>query len=76
MTPVAADSKGFPDLLLLRDRVLVAEVKARQKQDHGYAVSREQRDWLQAFAVAGAESVVWTVNDWKQGEVEKVLRAR
>lgn len=69
-TPVAADGKGFPDLVLVRDRVVVAEIKGTDR------LSREQRQWLDAFRLAGIAAHVWTPSDWRSGAVERVLRAR
>ena len=46
-TPVAADGKGFPDLLLVRDRVIAVECKGEKEP-----VRREQEAWLTAFRLA------------------------
>lgn len=70
-TPVAADGKGFPDLLLVRDRILIAEVKGDTDR-----VRPEQRVWLDAFALAGAEVYIWTPQLWLDGTIEATLRAR
>jgi hypothetical protein len=69
-TPVAGDGKGFPDLVLLRERLVVAELKG----DRG-SVRPEQRRWLEAFARAGIEVYVWTPSEWQDGVIECVLRA-
>lgn len=69
-TAVAADGKGFPDLLLVRDRIIVAEIKGSDR------LSPEQREWLSAFRLAGVPAYVWTPKEWASGEVERVLRAR
>lgn len=58
VTPVAADGKGWPDLLLVRDRVIAAELKA----DAG-ALSDDQRLWLAALERAGIEVHVWRPAD-------------
>lgn len=70
-TPVAADGKGWPDLLLVRERVLVAEVKG-----DGDRLSAEQQTWITAFHMAGIEAYVWTPALWLDGTVEAVLRRR
>ncbi len=57
-TPVSADGKGFPDLVLLRERLIVAELKAKYKKP-----SREQRQWLDAFRKAGVETYLWYPRD-------------
>ena len=68
MTPVAADGKGFPDLVLVREpRLIFAEVKA------GTSVSIEQRQWLDHLeGVPGIEVYVWKVKDWPQ--VQDILK--
>lgn len=60
---------GFPDLLLVRDDVLIiAELKA----DRG-RLSPEQKEWLAAFrAVKRIAVVVWKPKDWD--EIERTLR--
>ncbi|MBX7169273.1 MAG: hypothetical protein K1X74_23270 [Pirellulales bacterium] len=67
-TAVQGDGKGFPDLILVRERVVVAELKV------GCNVpSLEQLAWLEAFAGAGVESYTWRPADW--ASIEKVLRS-
>jgi hypothetical protein len=69
-TAVAADGKGFPDLLMVRERVIVAEIKGTDR------LSRQQKEWLSAFRMAGVAAYVWTPTDWEAGDVERVLRGR
>lgn len=57
--PVAADGEGFPDLVLVRERVVVAELKSGEGR-----VSDRQRAWLEWFAYAGAEAYVWRDDDF------------
>lgn len=59
-TPVAADGKGFPDLLLVRDRVLAVELKA----DAG-KLTADQQTWLDSFTTAGIETHVWRPADYE-----------
>jgi hypothetical protein len=60
---------GFPDLAMLRGpRQVVAELK-RQRLDP----TREQWEWLDAFALAGAETYVWRPSDWRDGTIERIL---
>lgn len=54
VTPVAADGKGFPDMVLVRDRVIFAELKAVGKYP-----SPEQRAWRGAIETAGGEYYLW-----------------
>jgi hypothetical protein len=67
-TPVAADGKGFPDLVLVRDRVVFAELKAARG-----VVSAAQTEWAQALTGAGVEVYLWRPDDWTAGRIDKVL---
>lgn len=60
-TPVAGDGKGFPDLVLVRDRVIFAELKS----DRG-RLSDDQTAWIGALNTAGAEAYVWRPDDFDQ----------
>jgi VRR-NUC domain len=66
-TPVAADGAGFPDLVLVRDRVLFCELKTGKGK-----LSAAQEDCLGALATAGTSVHCWTPDDWN--EIEQVLR--
>lgn len=69
VTAVQGDGKGFPDLLLLRDREQVAaELKVGRNK-----TTQEQYDWLAAFTLAGVNAYVWYPKDWP--EIERVLGA-
>lgn len=70
-TPVAADGKGFPDLVLVRDRVIFAELKS----DTG-GIRPDQLLWMEALQIARAEWHLWLPPDWTSGRVEQVLRSR
>jgi hypothetical protein len=70
-TPVSADGKGFPDLVLVRDRVLFVELKAQRGR-----TSPEQLEWLAALSNAGASPTVWRPAEWVDGTIEQVLRHR
>jgi hypothetical protein len=74
MTPVAADGKGWPDLLLVRERIVAAEIKAAETG--GKVVQPEQEDWLRAFRQAGAVARIWTPKDWREGHVDQELSSR
>lgn len=54
-TPIQGHA-GFPDLVLVRDdRVLAVELKRKPNR-----LEDDQREWLEALAVAGVETrVVW-----------------
>ena len=58
-TPVAYDATGFPDLVLVRDRLVVAELKGT-----GGRLRPEQRAWLDALRAAGVEAHLWGPDDW------------
>lgn len=57
---------GFPDLVLVRDRVIFAELKRQQGRLTG-----AQRRWQALLAQAGAEVYVWRPADFD--EVHQVL---
>lgn len=67
-TPVAADGKGFPDLLLVRDKVLAIEVKG-----DGDRIRPEQEEWLEAFREAGVQTMILTPRLYREGILDKVL---
>lgn len=70
-TPVAADGKGFVDLVLVRDRLIAIEVKSERG-----SLSDDQVDWQRALVSAGVEYHLWRPRDWVDGTVERVLRTR
>ncbi len=68
-TPVRHDAKGWPDLVLVRDRVMFVELKT----DTG-RLSKEQDAWIRMLEEAGQEVYVWRPSDWDA--VVEVLRGR
>jgi hypothetical protein len=67
-TPVAADGKGFPDLLLVRgERLIFAELKAE-----GGRMTPEQDAWFEALRYTGALLAGWYPRDWPL--IEQTLR--
>jgi hypothetical protein len=79
-TPVAADGKGFPDLVMVsKHALLFIELKSAKGR-----VSPEQRDWLDRLmhkshewdhnggCVIGTD--VWKPEDWTNGTIEKLLK--
>src|SRR5678816_95122 len=68
-TAVGGDGAGFPDLVLVRDRVVFAELKVGRNK-----LSTEQIEWARYLEGAGAEHRVWTEHDWHAGEIERALR--
>lgn len=67
-TPVAADGKGFPDLVCCgRGRVIFVELKSQQGR-----IRPEQQQWLDSLQAVGAEAYVWRPSDWPH--VQEVLQ--
>jgi hypothetical protein len=58
-TAVSGDGAGYPDLTLVRERVLFVELKAEDGR-----MRPEQRVWLRALANAGQDVFVWRPSDW------------
>lgn len=56
---------GFPDLVLVRDRVMFREVKTEKGR-----LTREQQEWQRMLAKAGADVGVWRPSDWDRIEQE------
>ncbi len=50
---------GFPDLVLVRDRVIFAELKSAKGR-----LRPEQVTWLERLDKAGATAYVWRPADW------------
>jgi len=58
-TAVAGDGKGFPDLVLVRERVLFVELKV-----NGNKLAPDQVAWRDALTHAGANWHHWTPDGW------------
>lgn len=58
-TDARRNHAGFPDLILVRDRVLFCELKTQRGRLTG-----AQRVFLARLADAGAEVHVWRPGDW------------
>ena len=67
VTPVAGDGAGYPDLCLVRDRVVFAELKSATGR-----LSDAQTAWAESIHKAGGEFYVWYPKDWD--EIERTLR--
>lgn len=66
-TAVQGDGRGFPDLVLVRERVLWVELKVGRNQP-----TPDQRAWLTALQAAGQEVYLWRPESWT--EIELVLK--
>ena len=69
ITPAAYDAKGFPDLVLVRGRLMFRELKVGKND-----LSFEQRRWIEWLRNARVDAAVWTEDDWKSGLIERELR--
>jgi VRR-NUC domain-containing protein len=67
-TPVQADGRGFPDLILARDRLIAAELKT----DTG-RLTDHQEAWLTTLEHAGVTTAVWRPADWWDGTIDQAL---
>ncbi len=63
------DAQGWPDLVLVRERIVFAEIKLERGR-----LSTGQVAWLDALGEAGQEIYVWRPTDWTSGAIEDVLR--
>ena len=57
--------KGFPDLVIVRDRVLFRELKTVSGE-----LSKEQEEWIRRLQNAGADAKVWRPYDMNEIEAE------
>ena len=60
---------GFPDLVLVRERVVFVELKTMKG-----TISPKQREWYDALIAGGAEAYIWRPDAWNSGEIEAALR--
>ena len=59
VTAVSADGKGYPDLTLVRERIVWMELKA-----DGKYLEPDQKIWRDAILAAGGEHHVLRPKDW------------
>ena len=67
-TPVQGDGKGFPDLVLVRWRVIYAELKSEKG-----VIEVEQVKWLDALDRSGMRAYLWRPSDIE--EITRILRS-
>ena len=63
--------EGFPDLVLVRERIVWAELKTDSPRSQA---TPDQRKWLTALADAGEEVYLW--RPWHWEELVKILKRR
>jgi hypothetical protein len=69
-TPVAADGKGWPDLVMVhpqRGLILYREIKGNNE-----TVSKDQAEWGARLSIAGGDWNVWRPRHWV--EIEATLK--
>ncbi len=66
--PLAHDTKGFPDALLVRERLIFVEFKTATGR-----ASEEQMKWRTALIDAGLDAYLWRPSDWLDGSIDRVL---
>lgn len=59
-TPVQADGAGFPDLVLVKERVIFPELKSEKGK-----LSDAQKAWRDALLAAGGEYYCWRPSDFE-----------
>ena len=64
-------SKGFPDCVFVRERLMVVEFKSAKGK-----LTDEQATWMDDLVLAGLEVHVWRPAHWEDGTIESVLRRR
>lgn len=62
---------GFPDLVMVRERVVYAELKS----DTG-KVSVKQQEWIDALRAAGEEAYIWFPKDFDEAARVLVQKGR
>ena len=67
-TPVQGDGKGFPDLCLVRERVIFIELKVGKNK-----LAPEQETWRDWIIASGGEWHLITDKGWLDGQAEEIL---
>lgn len=63
-TPVAADGKGFPDLVLVHPHPMWGGVLFRELKSQRGKLAPEQERWGTTLTEAGGDWAVWRPSDW------------
>ena len=61
ITPAAADGKGWPDLVCVKNRIVYIELKRR-----GAKLGEEQELWRDRIEMAGGEWYCFWPKDWQK----------
>jgi len=69
-TATQGNGRGFPDLTLVRERIMFVELKA-----DGRYLSVWQKMWRDSLLAAGGEWHCWKPAQWFDGTVERILGA-
>jgi hypothetical protein len=69
-TCVEGDGVGWPDAVLVKDRILYREIKS-----DGGRLTPAQSAWLKRLAEAGADVAVWTAECWRTGTILRELQS-
>lgn len=69
-TATQGDGKGFPDLTLVRERIVFVELKAKGKY-----LSTSQQMWRDWLLEAGGEWYCWKPTQWFDGSIDAILGA-
>lgn len=67
-TSTQGDGKGYPDLTLVRERIIFAELKAEGKY-----LSIEQKMWRDWILAAGGEWYMWKPLQWFDKTIDMLL---
>jgi len=62
-------AKGFPDLVMARERLVMVECKSETGK-----LNPDQQEWIEALKQVGVEVYCWRPSDWD--EVVRVLGRR
>lgn len=69
-TATQGDGRGFPDLTLVRERIVFVELKA--EREYLKPAQKLWRDWILA---AGGEYHIWKPTQWFDGSIDLILGA-
>lgn len=71
-TPVQGDGAGWPDLVLVRERIVFAELKIHPPTVKRGRLEPDQEEWRARLVAAGAEWHLWRPAD--RDAIAEVLR--